>query len=54
MTVISNIAMGTALSPIANVRTLESFRCTIGEGWAKALAAFEPLRKRGVKVTLSS
>ena len=54
VTVISNIAMGTDLSPIAKVPTLESFRCTIGEDWAKGLAAFEPLRKRGVKVTLSS
>ena len=54
VTVISNIAMGTDLSPIAKVPTLESFRCTIGEDWAKGLAAFEPLRKRGVKVTLRS
>jgi hypothetical protein len=54
VTVISNIAMGTDLSPIAKVPTLDSFRCTIGEDWAKGLAAFEPLRKRGVKVTLSS
>jgi len=54
VSVICNIAIGTDLSPIAKMPKLRSFRCTIGEDWAKGLTAFEPLRKKGVKVTLRS
>ncbi len=54
ITVISNIAQGTNLAPLAKVPKLRSFRCTIGGHWAKGLEAFEPLMTRGVMVTLSS